>query len=422
MHTGTGERNIIFFLLEHLKVRINIDQYHFLVHALFGNEIPVSSDVLFDLINYTYLDSKVIQNKLDELTSLFREELTPAKLLLLIILSFRQDVANENLKILILLINNLDPEIIKKAQKLSPFEEYVRIIKEAKEVKVEITAPAKTASNKKREQPANTKTVARDETEPESDTAALSPPARDRARQTGRVVDKKTGAVLDPKSASSEGPDSNGKPVEKLPKANRRRSGTVKPAQAVSSVASVNHTAVRGEGVESAKEKASSESVRATSGSSRENLLKPVQTVVRGAWKAVRIPENRYICYAATAIVVIALSFVFIGPIRSGKKDAEAAAESKPPAKTEEQVRVLAMEGAESASVYAEITENGSDGEKGPDELHYTIRKGDTLSHIAKKFYNDPNSYNSIAAVNSIPDPDVIYPDQEITIPAHNWR
>lgn len=49
----------------------------------------------------------------------------------------------------------------------------------------------------------------------------------------------------------------------------------------------------------------------------------------------------------------------------------------------------------------------------------YTVRKGDTLSKIAKQFYGDGNAWKKIHAANSdkIPNPDLIYPGQELTIP-----
>lgn len=49
----------------------------------------------------------------------------------------------------------------------------------------------------------------------------------------------------------------------------------------------------------------------------------------------------------------------------------------------------------------------------------YTIVKGDTLSHIAKRFYGNANKYPLIFEANRevIKDPDLIYPGQTIRIP-----
>lgn len=49
----------------------------------------------------------------------------------------------------------------------------------------------------------------------------------------------------------------------------------------------------------------------------------------------------------------------------------------------------------------------------------YIIKKGDTLSHIAKHFYGNANAYPRIFEANRevIKDPDLIFPGQKIRIP-----
>jgi len=49
--------------------------------------------------------------------------------------------------------------------------------------------------------------------------------------------------------------------------------------------------------------------------------------------------------------------------------------------------------------------------------LTYTVRSGDTLSHIAKRFYGDANHYHQIAAANGIANPDRIDVGQELKLP-----
>ena len=50
----------------------------------------------------------------------------------------------------------------------------------------------------------------------------------------------------------------------------------------------------------------------------------------------------------------------------------------------------------------------------------YTVQKGDTLSKIAKHHYGDANEWRKIFEANKdiIKDPDLIYPGQELKIPA----
>jgi nucleoid-associated protein YgaU len=49
--------------------------------------------------------------------------------------------------------------------------------------------------------------------------------------------------------------------------------------------------------------------------------------------------------------------------------------------------------------------------------LSYTVKSGDTLSKIAKRFYGDANHYHQIAAANGIDNPDRIDVGQELKLP-----
>ena len=50
----------------------------------------------------------------------------------------------------------------------------------------------------------------------------------------------------------------------------------------------------------------------------------------------------------------------------------------------------------------------------------YTVKKGDNLSKIAKHFYGDANKWKKIQAANAdkIPNPDLIHPGLQLTIPS----
>jgi len=54
-----------------------------------------------------------------------------------------------------------------------------------------------------------------------------------------------------------------------------------------------------------------------------------------------------------------------------------------------------------------------------PEEIFYTIKKGDTLWGIAEKYYNNGSKYTHIvdANIEVIKDADLIYPGQTIRIP-----
>jgi nucleoid-associated protein YgaU len=51
--------------------------------------------------------------------------------------------------------------------------------------------------------------------------------------------------------------------------------------------------------------------------------------------------------------------------------------------------------------------------------MTYTVKKGDNLSKIAQQFYGDPGKWKKLHAANrdKIPNPDLIHPGLELTIP-----
>ena len=54
-------------------------------------------------------------------------------------------------------------------------------------------------------------------------------------------------------------------------------------------------------------------------------------------------------------------------------------------------------------------------------EEYYVIQRGDTLSHIAKRYYGNANKWPEIFEANRevIQDPDKIFPGQKIRVPLH---
>jgi nucleoid-associated protein YgaU len=65
---------------------------------------------------------------------------------------------------------------------------------------------------------------------------------------------------------------------------------------------------------------------------------------------------------------------------------------------------------------------SGGGGTGTPAAQHYTVQKGDTLSHIAKHVYGKASGWHAIFEANrdQIDDPDLIRPGQVLVIPAHN--
>jgi nucleoid-associated protein YgaU len=63
------------------------------------------------------------------------------------------------------------------------------------------------------------------------------------------------------------------------------------------------------------------------------------------------------------------------------------------------------------SDLHHEITTSGGD------EQAYTVKSGESLSKIAKRFYGEANDYNKIAEANHIDDPNRIQVGEELTLP-----
>lgn len=73
---------------------------------------------------------------------------------------------------------------------------------------------------------------------------------------------------------------------------------------------------------------------------------------------------------------------------------------------------------ADGASDFSDVSSGGSSTAPAGG-MTYTVKKGDNLSKIARQFYGDPGKWKKIHAANSdkIPNPDLIHPGLELTIP-----
>lgn len=71
--------------------------------------------------------------------------------------------------------------------------------------------------------------------------------------------------------------------------------------------------------------------------------------------------------------------------------------------------------------IVADIKATGSAAGASTTESTYTVKAGDTLSHIAKEKLGDANAYNEIFNANrdQLSDPDKIKPGQVLKIPQH---
>jgi nucleoid-associated protein YgaU len=71
------------------------------------------------------------------------------------------------------------------------------------------------------------------------------------------------------------------------------------------------------------------------------------------------------------------------------------------------------------AQVDIQVDERFGRMDDGATGRRYTVKAGDSLSKIAKEVYGDPSQWKKIAEANKdkIPNPDLIHPGDELTIP-----
>jgi nucleoid-associated protein YgaU len=75
--------------------------------------------------------------------------------------------------------------------------------------------------------------------------------------------------------------------------------------------------------------------------------------------------------------------------------------------------------GSSGGSDFSDVRSGGSSTAPGGTQT-YTVKKGDSLSKIAREFYGDPGKWKKIHAANAdkIPNPDLIHPGLQLTIPS----
>jgi nucleoid-associated protein YgaU len=104
------------------------------------------------------------------------------------------------------------------------------------------------------------------------------------------------------------------------------------------------------------------------------------------------------------------------GPAWSTKTETDAPPPPAPEAAAEPAAEEAAPEAAaEPAEEVAPVPPAAPAPE--PTARTYTVESGDTLWAISERFYGDGNKYQAIADASGVPNPDLIYPGQVLTIP-----
>ena len=107
----------------------------------------------------------------------------------------------------------------------------------------------------------------------------------------------------------------------------------------------------------------------------------------------------------------------FDGPAWSSKTETDEAPPAPPAAESPEVVPAAAEEPLPEPAPEPVAEAAPPPPPPPPAPRTYTVVSGDTLWAISERFYGDGNKYQVIADASGVPNPDLIYPGQVLTIP-----
>jgi LysM repeat protein len=109
--TGFPPQRILHFLSLYVRGTVTLSLFELTVGAIFGDTPPLSSSLLYDITQYTYLEKRLLARKSLEISDGLKDSLSPATLLYLYLLSLRDDLSNENAQLVALIMKNCFPAL-----------------------------------------------------------------------------------------------------------------------------------------------------------------------------------------------------------------------------------------------------------------------------------------------------------------------
>ncbi len=141
--TGSDEKDLLQFFSTYLKEKISLKQFNFIEFSIFNNNIPLSTDIVFDLTDYFLFEKKAIFKKAAALNESLEDDFNEKTLLFLFFLSYRNELSNENRELIFLIFQAFAPKKITNTLKTLLFTEETNIKKAPEQ---ELSSPkAKTA-------------------------------------------------------------------------------------------------------------------------------------------------------------------------------------------------------------------------------------------------------------------------------------
>jgi nucleoid-associated protein YgaU len=409
---------IIAFLSRRLTSRLTAEQYALLTESLFPGDKPIPNDVLFDITSYTYLDRRIMFRKAKEIIERLKEGMSPERVLQLLLLSFRDDVTKENLELTLLVLSSTgygEAARFVKESLLQDYETYLeRTRREAEREKKTTLVLRDSPDHASYYLDKYVRGATRGDRDlPESPTKPVKGRAASSRIKTGETGERTPGSpegVTGGRSGAAPGPRQTERPTAK--KAAPGYEERASPSRAA-------ETPTRPENEITGTPTPEGEPVKST----RKNQFSFVS------------PRVLLIaCGCAVLIAAVLLPVLLMergdssspGTQHDGKKaltvDGTDAGNRRDSAGAEFSSEGPSSGGDSPADSSSMENSNEPSRQETPAEAAgetYTVREGDTLSDISERYYHDPGMYPTIADENLIGDPDLIYPDQVLSIPRY---
>jgi len=380
--SGTPPRKLLDFFASFLKEKISLQRYNFCLSTIFNNTAPLPSDILFDLTEYTYLDRNIILKKSTELSGKFQKKKSVDLVLFLLILSNRSDLSNENLKLILLLLRSIAPKSV--LHKIGP--RHFEILNG-----IHFTQKDMSDGSGKRHSIRHTG---------DSEHASY-------------YLDKHFSG----KKSKQEEPD--------LEPISRNSSHYVQIKRKMQESELPQDTVGSAETVQGEKHTWSAgtpEDFRADSKApcSAQPLYHTILGMLKRSKKA-WIPALLIAAVIGTGIIYSTENNIKPAHTASVGQIAETASDIE----SRDETAILRPASRQVSAAPDGVPGKGDSNIRGNRisdrssiiQNHYTVKKGDTLSGISKKYYDNANRYTVIAEENNIADPNLIYPGSTLVIP-----
>jgi len=125
------------------------------VDVIFRGKQPLSESLLYDLTQYTYLEKRLLVRKSAEISEALRPQVGPELLLFLYLQALRDDLSNENVRLIALVLRDCAPSLVLRTRaggvSADESDEVVRAVKAVESRTLEPAAEASAGRSRKAE-------------------------------------------------------------------------------------------------------------------------------------------------------------------------------------------------------------------------------------------------------------------------------